>query len=192
VTARSLASASNEQLLAELRGLFDAADPPPPVNPLLLALATTGDLRALTVHQPWAAAIVRGHKDIENRTRRTHRRGLILIHAGLKPDRAASEQNTGTTIGRWLNRFGVDPGALPYGAIVGVAQITGCHPARPWIAGGCCHPWGESRQVTQVWHWTLSGQVALREPVPCTGALGPWRPDADTLAAVLGQLGGAS
>lgn len=193
MTARRLAEASNEQLLAEIRDLFDALDPAPPINPLLLALATTGDLRALTVHQPHAAAIIRGHNDVQNRTRRTSRRGFVLIHAGLKADRAALASARApiaeTVIGRWMRRCGGEPSALPYGAIVGVAQITGCHPARPWITGGCCRPWGESRQVTQVWHWELRGRVALREPVPCKGALGFWRPGADTLAAVLKQIG---
>jgi len=44
------------------------------------------DLRALSVWQPWAWLIVRGYKDIENRTWQTGYRGTILIHAPKKFD----------------------------------------------------------------------------------------------------------
>ena len=37
---------------------------------------------ALTIRQPYADRIVRGVKTIENRSRFTHVRGLVLIHAG--------------------------------------------------------------------------------------------------------------
>ena len=38
-------------------------------------------MRALSVRQPWAWAIIHAGKDVENRTRRTHYRGPLLIHA---------------------------------------------------------------------------------------------------------------
>ena len=38
-------------------------------------------MKVLSVKQPWAAFLVNGIKDIENRTRRTTFRGRILIHA---------------------------------------------------------------------------------------------------------------
>lgn len=38
-------------------------------------------MKVLSVKQPWAALLVNGIKDIENRTRRTTFRGRILIHA---------------------------------------------------------------------------------------------------------------
>ncbi len=45
--------------------------------------AALRELPALSVHQPWAWLIVAGFKHIENRSRRTHYRGPVLIHAGL-------------------------------------------------------------------------------------------------------------
>jgi len=39
-------------------------------------------MKALSILQPWAWLIVHGHKDIENRTWSTTRRGRILVHAG--------------------------------------------------------------------------------------------------------------
>lgn len=39
--------------------------------------------KALTIRQPWASLIIEAGKDIENRSRRTHVRGWVLVHAGL-------------------------------------------------------------------------------------------------------------
>jgi hypothetical protein len=39
-------------------------------------------VKTITVQQPWAAAIARYGKDVENRTWFTRYRGLIAIHAG--------------------------------------------------------------------------------------------------------------
>ena len=47
------------------------------------------------------------------------------------------------------------------------------------------------RRANVVWHWVLDERRALPEPVPARGALGFWRPAADTLAAVLRQIGAA-
>ena len=40
-------------------------------------------MRALSIRQPWAALIVQGIKDIENRPWRTRYRGRLLVHASL-------------------------------------------------------------------------------------------------------------
>ncbi|HWU21057.1 MAG TPA: hypothetical protein VN088_06010 [Nocardioides sp.] len=137
----------------------------------------TTDLRALTVHQPWAAAIVHGGKDVENRTRRTHHRGLILIHSGQTYDFDAGHHELDT----WI-RSGRAPRDWAFGAIIGAAEITGCHPAD----GTCCPSWGETEPG--VWHWTLAGQCALTEPVGARGMLGFWRPSAEVLEKVAAQL----
>jgi hypothetical protein len=39
-------------------------------------------MRAICIRQPWAHFIVKGFKDIENRSWKTNYRGPILIHAG--------------------------------------------------------------------------------------------------------------
>ena len=43
-------------------------------------------MRALSINQPWAWAIVEAGKDIENRVWRTNYRGKFWIHAGKKFD----------------------------------------------------------------------------------------------------------
>jgi len=150
------------------------------------------DWRALTVRQPWAAAIVHGPKNIENRTQQTHRRGPVLIHAARQLDKVGERGYPAVHLRQWM-RSGHAPADWVLGAIVGVAEVVDCHPAKPWWRGGCCAPWGESGPDTEaVWHWVLASRRALREPVPARGALGFWRPPADVLAAALDQLGGTS
>ena len=50
-------------------------------------------MRAITIRQPWAELIVRGDKDVENRSWRTRHRGPLLIHAGARADRSLLEQH---------------------------------------------------------------------------------------------------
>lgn len=40
-------------------------------------------MKAISIRQPWAWLIVNGHKDVENRVRRSHYIGPLLIHAAL-------------------------------------------------------------------------------------------------------------
>jgi hypothetical protein len=44
-------------------------------------MAGEQDLRAISIHAPWAWAIMAGHKAVENRTWRTKYRGRLAIHA---------------------------------------------------------------------------------------------------------------
>lgn len=131
-------------------------------------------MKALTVRQPWAGAIVHQTKLVENRTWKLpekHVGARILIHAGAKPD-------------KWATVYG--PNLDVYGAIVGVVTVTGCHFARDLNV--CCSYWAENG----VYHWELADVVALPEPVPAKGRLGFWTPTDDVLAAVEAQLAGVA
>jgi hypothetical protein len=90
-------------------------------------------MKALSVRQPWAWAIVAGWKPIENRTWQTNHRGLLLIHAGLQYDRAGFE---------FLESHAINtPDDLLRGGIVGRVQlidITTDHPST-WAQPGCFH-----------------------------------------------------
>lgn len=48
-------------------------------------------MKALSIKQPWAWAIVTGQKDIENRNWNTKFRGRFLVHASKGYDRTAPE-----------------------------------------------------------------------------------------------------
>jgi len=175
------------------------------------------EARAITVKQPWAWAIAHGGKTVENRSRGTRHRGLLLIHAGLAwSDRGAHDVRVTTAgVSKWpvsvprrddtrppgesreaiaaaLARTGLKPefysgGGWSRGAVIAVAQLVDSHPD-----AGCCRPWGESsyteaggRTRTDVHHLVLEHVDALVTPVPASGALGLWRPDAQLLTTVL-------
>lgn len=93
-----------------------------PTTPLARWTPALAKLPALSVRQPWAWLIVSGHKDIENRPRRTHYRGPLLIHAGLSLA-YYTEENIA-----WIGkRFGVwVPGELDTGGIVGIVDVIDC------------------------------------------------------------------
>jgi hypothetical protein len=153
-----------------------------------------GEIRALSVRQPWAWAIACAGKDVENRTRGTRYRGLLTIHASKTVYREDMENPlileaiAGTD-------FVIDEGPSSLGAIVAVAELVSCH-LSPDFNGTCgatrplCSPWA----VRDQYHWCLASVRPLAEPVPCRGALGLWRlPDevAARVDAVLGAFDGA-
>jgi ASCH domain len=117
-------------------------------------------LPAFSVRQPWAWLIVSGLKDIENRPRRTHHRGPLLIHAGLSLD-SYTEENV-----EWLKKkYGVQiPFELDTGGIVGVVDVIDCvesHGSR-WFNEG-----------NFGWELANPRRLEFRE---CRGSLGFFRP----------------
>jgi hypothetical protein len=148
-------------------------------------------MRALTVKQPFAGAILWAGKDVENRTRPMSYRGLLLIHAGLaEPDwhDFLKVRDTATGPVEW------NDARRARGVILGAVEVTGCHHAAdcgdeeqqggrrlPWR---CCSRWGQRDQH----HIVLANPQPLREPVPCRGMLGLWRLPDEVEKAVRGQL----
>jgi hypothetical protein len=80
-------------------------------------------MRALSIRQPWAELILRGHKTIEVRSRRTNLRERVFIYAGL--NRIEPEEEA-----RISARFGIDVDDLPRGVLVGTVAIVGCLPLK--------------------------------------------------------------
>lgn len=113
-------------------------------------------MKALSIMQPWAYAILHLGKDIENRTWRTHYRGPLLVHAGKKIDTAAVERLTdiGFTLPRRFDR----------GGIVGEIELVDCvpeeslDPDRQWANGPFC--------------WVLRNPMPAKSFQPCRGQLG--------------------
>ncbi len=140
-------------------------------------------MRALTVQQPWAWAIVQGGKLIENRTQLWTYRGPLAIHAGktwsergMDSPLVSGAFDDVTTRGEfnaeaWSSR----------GAIIGVVDLVDCHPD-----AGCCRPWGESAYVEHggrsrrnVTHLVLENPRALPSPIYATGQMGMWNVPTD-------------
>ncbi|MET9436920.1 hypothetical protein [Streptomyces sp. NPDC006551] len=130
-------------------------------------------MRALTVRQPYADAIVWGAKRTENRTRpipAAHLGTTILIHAAKDPHAS----------GVVASDFTSTPWPDTRSAILGTAVLDSYHQA----AGDCCTPWGEP----DGWHWQLRDVRPLPRPVPASGALGLWTPPVDVLHDVQVQF----
>lgn len=125
-------------------------------------------MRALSVRQPWAWAILYAGKDIENRSwQNKHTIGTIAIHASAGPDRL-DDLPSGVRKPK--------PDELVRGAIVGVVDVVGCverHRSR-WFSG----PLG----------WVLKNPRPLSKPIPCKGALGLWEVSPAQKRAIQRQL----
>lgn len=75
-------------------------------------------MKALSIRQPWAHAIIHMGKDIENRKWATEHRGPLLIHASKTPDQ--------WRLGEWSAAKRVDPEQLQYGGIIGIVDLVDC------------------------------------------------------------------
>src|SRR5262245_15449329 len=112
-------------------------------------------MRALTVRQPWAWAIIHGGKDIENRTwANKYVTGTIAIHAGSRLD-SLGYSPRGTKKPR--------PEEIVHSAVIGVVDIVAVvkQSRSKWFSG----PLG----------WVLRNPRQLRKPIHCRGRLGLWR-----------------
>ncbi|MGW1364543.1 hypothetical protein ACWCQP_44960 [Streptomyces chartreusis] len=135
------------------------------------ALYAPDFIRGITIRQPWTACIVHGDKRVENRPR-PWAPGWRLLHAGAELDRSALRH---PLVARTIRGH-----QLHTGAVIGIARITSCHvdDSDP------CSPWAQRHRH----HLVLDDVHALPLPVPCTGALGPWRVPLAVFERVLLQL----
>ena len=85
-------------------------------------------LRALSVRQPWAELILRGHKRVEYRSQATHIRGRVYLYASLaKPDPADAQVIASLD-------------DLPRGLVVGTVEIVGCELGNDGYEWHLAHP----------------------------------------------------
>lgn len=90
-------------------------------------------MKALSIRQPWAWAIVQGHKPVENRTWPTRHVGDLLIHAGLQFD----DDGLRSMLSVFPELQAQLPARWDLGGIVGIAEAVGCvteHTSR-WFTG---------------------------------------------------------
>lgn len=126
------------------------------------ALTDLAKLPVLSIRQPWAWAIVRAKKDIENRCWPTKFRGRFLIHAAKGCTKAEYFSAREWMWGIDVNKIVPELGGLERGGVVGVAEIVDCVDASPskWFMGE--------------WGFVLRNVEPL-EFLPCKGALGFFR-----------------
>ncbi len=128
------------------------------------------ELRALSIHRPYAALILAGIKPIENRTWSTRYRGLIVIHASKSTDTLPTEQLRLLTTPHQTT-IGMLPQLEPHG-FVGVAELVGiCEEAvshRPCE----CGPWALPNNR----HWRLANPTPFHSTVRANGRQGLFIP----------------
>ena len=149
-------------------------------------------MRALTVRQPWAWAIIHGGKDVENRTRNLagSYRGPVAITAA-----QADADNAWPRL--WLDHANFYRRAhgprhqginSERGVILGVVDLVDVHEWGPsgegWDAASernvMCSGWGEVSR----WHLVLANPRPLPNPIPVRGRLGLWTLPDDVAAQV--------
>lgn len=117
-----------------------------------------GRMRAITVCQPWAWAIIEGRKLVENRNWPTQYRGVLAIHAG-----KSMQWFTGGNLPDGTPEPVVD--SLIFGAVIGTVEIYDCVRRNSAKVTGNC--WAEGP-----WCWLLRNQQKFDRPVFCRGQQG--------------------
>lgn len=133
-------------------------------------------MKAFTVYQPYAHAIVSGVKHFETRSRRTSIRGRVAVHAGKLPidKSSAAERKTAERLRVREEQRRGEPWDYPLGAVVGTVEIVDCVPVE------------EVRETLTEWDrilgdysagrfaWVLKDPIMFDEPVPARGQQGVW------------------
>lgn len=180
-------------------------------------------MKALSLTQPWATLVAIGAKHIETRSWSSSFRGRIAIHASKgfpKHARDFCQTNVVSNAcvkhqGHWstisclseagvarqneiYRSYGRDE-MWPLGAIVAVAEITGCFQTpsegSAWIEryGGFRLPPPEPERSfgdysPNRFAWRFGNIRQLTTPIPCKGALGLWNVPADVVEQINAQV----
>jgi len=126
-------------------------------------------VKALSLLQPWASAIMLGYKQIETRSWRTDYRGRIAIHASKRFTKDDWEfMQHEHSIGNLY------PPGLPLGAIIGLATIVSCERTEYWrpLISELEDSYGDYSNGR--WGWKLAEIEPFEKPIPCKGSLGLW------------------
>ena len=130
-------------------------------------------MKAFTVYQPYAYAIVAGLKGYETRPRRTNIRGRVAVHAGRLDVVHATKKLLHDEFWGLMGAIGGKI-ELPVGAVVGTVEIVDCLPVEEVI-----HALTERERLLGDYSpgrfaWVLKNPVMFPEPVPAKGKQGWW------------------
>lgn len=124
----------------------------------LAARVEAGQIKALSIKQPYPHHIFHDGKDVENRDWPTKGRGWFIVHAGVSKDELADSQMD-----------------LPRGGIVGMARIVDCVTAM------------DSQWFFGKYGFVLRDAFPV-DLIPCRGQLGFFMPPPDALTALSASL----
>jgi len=130
-------------------------------------------MRAFTVYQPYAYAIVAGWKLYETRSKRTNIRGRVAVHAGKASLSRATQALSDRAFGELLGAVGGKTD-LPLGAVVGTVEIVDCLPVEAVIPTLTERERVLGDYSPGRWAWVLKNSVMFHTPVPARGKQGWW------------------
>jgi hypothetical protein len=128
-------------------------------------------IACLSVFQPWAELLVAGIKPVENRTKRFHHRGSLLIHASKKFDANWIDKLPPAALHdakEYLKTVCSFPTKLPRGCIVGSVIQVRC--ADPDELMGEWHEDGAFGLI-------MACAVKFKQPIPYVGRQGMFKAD---------------
>lgn len=128
------------------------------------------ELRALSIHRPYAALILAGLKPVENRTWSTRYRGLLIVHAAKSRDWLPPEQLDLLTTPAQAT-IGLLPDLQPTG-FVGVVELVDICSAGVDYDDCSCGPWA----LRGSYHWRLANPTPFRITVKANGRQGLFIP----------------
>ena len=126
---------------------------------------TVNHMKAFTVYQPYAYAIVAGLKQYETRPRRTNVRGRVAVHAGKAKD---------VLIPRPVGLIIPKSTVLHYGAVLGTVEIVDCIPVEALIDKISEQERLLGDYTPGRFAWVLKNPVMFDKPIPARGFQGWW------------------
>jgi len=147
-------------------------------------------MKALTLTQPWASLVAIGAKTVETRSWSTKYRGPIAIHAAKDYPASARAYTVNEPIVRaQLEAQFSDPGRIPTGAVIAVAELVDVVPTGRIITDliGPAR-WMRMRDLILIstaealvgdfsdgrFGWLFAHVHRFQVPVPTKGMLGLW------------------
>lgn len=139
-------------------------------------------MRCLSLHQPWATAMVMGLKSIETRSWSTPYRGLIAIHAA--KNMTALKDGSLEELREDVPQLPRDAAQYPLGVIVAIGMLADCertdemHPEKPERDLG---NYSDGR-----FGWIFTKVVAVPFPLPFRGMQGLFNLPLDLSSTLIG------
>ena len=131
-------------------------------------------MRAFTVHQPYAYAIVAGLKCYETRPRRTNIRGRVAVHAGKASLNRATRALSDRAFWELLGAVGGKTVDLPLGAVVGTVEIVDCVPVEEIVDTLTPLERALGDYSPGRFAWVLRNPQMFSKPIPARGKQSWW------------------
>ena len=145
-------------------------------------------MKVLTLTQPWATLVAKGHKRIETRSWNTNYRGPLAIHAAKGfPNAARAMCHSKPFIGT-LGHYDFDPITLPVGKIIATCELVHVLRMDEIHVFPACKSVAYQKRIWSLdeqerafglyevgrYMWLLDNIKPLHPPVEANGKLGLW------------------